>query len=276
MTGGAGLVGGHLIASAPDTVEAVATWRHTPVDPAVGARATMHRLDLCDRAETRELVVGVGPDVVVHTAYSMSSPDDIVEATRSVAAAAAAAGSALVHLSTDVVFDGDAAPYVESDPVAPVNEYGRWKVLAEQAAVADVPDACITRTSLVVDLQRPDRSTAALFDTVRRGDPATLFVDEVRCPIRAQDLAATLWSIVALDRTQRAGIWHLPGPEALTRWELGTRLLSAAGLDASSVRAASARDHPDPRPADLTLRTERERPGPAPSPVDRAVDRSDG
>jgi dTDP-4-dehydrorhamnose reductase len=193
-----------------------------------------------------------------------------------VAAAAAAAGSALVHLSTDVVFDGDAAPYVESDPVAPVNEYGRWKVLAEQAAAVEVPDVCITRTSLVVDLERPDRSTAALFDTVRRGDAATLFVDEVRCPIRAHDLAVTLWALIALDRAQRAGVWHLPGPEALTRWELGTRSLVAAGLDAVSVRAASARDHPDPRPADLTLHTERHRPGPAPSPVDRRLDQSGG
>jgi dTDP-4-dehydrorhamnose reductase len=276
VTGAAGLVGSHLLSSAPDDVELAATWRTTPVAASLAGRVALHRLDLCDAAATAALLAAVAPDVVVHTAYSLGSRDDIVAATAAVAAASASCGASLVHLSTDVVFDGDSAPYVESDPVAPVNEYGRWKVAAERAATDEVADACITRTSLVVDLALPDRSTAALLDTVRGGGAPSLFVDEVRCPIRAVDLAATLWALVALDRRDRAGVWHLPGPEAMSRWELGTRLLAAAGLGSASVVAASSRDHPEPRPADLTLRTERDTPGPLPLPVDDTADRGRG
>ncbi len=273
MTGGAGLVGGRLLASIPDEVEVAATWRTTPVTAGLDRGVQLRRLDLRDEAATREAVAATAADVVVHTAYSMGSRDDIVAATASVAAAAAGTGAALVHLSTDVVFDGESAPYLESDPVAPVNDYGRWKLEAERAAADAVPDVCITRTSLVVDLALPDRSTAALLDTVRGGGAPTLFVDEVRSPIRAVDLADTLWALLGLDRSPRAGVWHLPGPEALSRWELGTRLLAAAGLQPSSVVAVSARDHPDPRPADLTLHTERDTPGPAPLPVDDTTER---
>lgn len=272
VTGGAGLVGTHLLGSAPDDVELAATWRTTPVGPPPTRQVELHRLDLSDAGATAALLTAVAPDVVVHTAYSMGSRDDIVAATTAVAAASASCGASLVHLSTDVVFDGESAPYVERDPVAPVNDYGRWKVAAERAATGAVPDVCITRTSLVVDLALPDRSTAGLFDTVRGGGAPSLFVDEVRCPIRAVDLAATLWALVALDRSERAGIWHLPGPEALSRWELGTRLLAAAGLGSAAVRRASARAHPDPRPADLTLRSERRAPGPVPLPVDHRDD----
>lgn len=276
MTGGAGLVGSHLLRSAPDDVELAATWRATPVAASLAGGVELHRVDLCDAATTAALLAALAPDVVVHTAYSMGSRDDIVAATAAVAGAAASCSASLVHLSTDVVFDGGSAPYVESDPVAPVNDYGRWKLAAEQVAIDAVPDVCITRTSLVVDLALPDRSTAALLDTVRGGGAPSLFVDEVRCPIRAVDLAATLWALVGLDRSQRAGVWHLPGPEALSRWELGTRLLAAAGLPSSSVVAASSRDHPEPRPADLTLHTERDTPGPVPLPADDTADRRRG
>jgi dTDP-4-dehydrorhamnose reductase len=276
VTGAAGLVGSHLLRSAPDDAELAATWRTTPVAASLAGRVELHRLDLCDAAATAGLLAASAPDVVVHTAYSMGSRDDVVAATAAVAAASASCGASLVHLSTDVVFDGESAPYVEADPVAPVNDYGRWKLAAERAAIDAVPDVCITRTSLVVDLALPDRSTAALLDTVRGGGAPSLFVDEVRCPIRAVDLAATLWALVTIDRRDRAGVWHLPGPEALSRWELGTRLLAAAGLSPSSVVASSALDHPEPRPADLTLRTERPTPGPLPLPVDDTADRGRG
>lgn len=264
VTGGAGLVGRHLVASAPDRVEPVVTWRHSA--PPAGVRA--HRLDLCDPAATRAVVEQVRPQVIVHAAYSQHVRSDIVDATASVASAAAALGAALVHLSTDVVFDSTTPPYVESDPVSPVNDYGRWKAEAEEIARAGVPDACITRTSLVVDLDLPDRATAGLFAAVRAGSRPTLFVDEVRSPIRAVDLARTLWALVKMDRDERSGIWHMPGPETLSRMQLGRRLLAAAGLDPAVALAGSLADHPDPRPADLTLRSERPTPGPAPRQID--------
>jgi dTDP-4-dehydrorhamnose reductase len=264
VTGGAGLVGRHLAVAAPAGVEVHVTWR-TAAPPA-GVHA--HRVELTRADDVGSLLAEVAPDVVIHTAYSMHDRDDVVTATAEVAAACAATGAALVHLSTDVVFDGTRAPYVEHDPVAPVNDYGRRKVEAEQLARGLVPDVCITRTSLVVALDPPDAGTRRLLDAVTAGDRPTLFRDEVRCPIRAADLAASIWALVAMDRADRAGTWHLPGPEALTRLELGRRLLAAAGLDPDAPLDVSARDHPEPRPPDLTLHSMRPRPGPPPRPVD--------
>ncbi|MFN7148392.1 MAG: SDR family oxidoreductase [Microthrixaceae bacterium] len=264
VTGGAGLVGSHLVASAPPGADVAVTWRTTPPpDGAVG-----HRVELSDRTATARLLDQVRPDVVVHTAYSRTLERDVVQATTHVAATCRDVGAALVHLSTDVVFGGDRAPYVESDPVAPINDYGRAKVAAERVVRDAVPDACITRTSLVVATAPPDRATQRLFDDVAAGERPTLFTDEVRCPIRAVDLAAVLWALLELPRDERRGVWHLPGPEALTRMQIGTRLLVGAGLDPERVRPGSARDMAEPRPADLTLRTARAAPGPRPRPFD--------
>ena len=67
-----------------------------------------------------------------------------------VAAAAAAVGARLVHLSSDVIFDGTKpSPYDESDAPSPITEYGRAKADAELAVAEAHPEALLARTSLI-------------------------------------------------------------------------------------------------------------------------------
>jgi dTDP-4-dehydrorhamnose reductase len=140
ITGGAGLVAGHLVRTASAGSELHVTWRtSSPVDGPVA-----HQVDLCDIQAVGALCGAVQPDVVVHTAYSQSSEADVVGATRSVARAAAACGARLVHLSSDMVFGGDDAPYDEDAVPDPLNDYGRWKLRAEQLAMEHVPSAIVT------------------------------------------------------------------------------------------------------------------------------------
>ena len=249
----AGLVGSTLIAIAPDGVEVHATQRHAAV---VGA--TAHTIDLADPDEPVGLLARIRPDVVIHTAYGTADLErDVIAATRSVAAACAIQGAALIHLSSDVVFDGEHAPYTEDAPLVPVHAYGRAKAEAEADVVTAVPDAAIVRTSLVCATDPLDPRSAWVVDTLRAGEPITLFTDEIRNPVRADDLALMLWDLVALHRAERAGPWHLIGPDALSRYELGVLLAEGHGLESSGITAAGSRDQPDPRPRDLTLTAER-------------------
>lgn len=263
VTGGAGLVAGHLLRAAPGEHEVHLSWRTTPPPSGVPA----HRAALHVPAEVEALFEQVRPDLVVHTAYSANRREDVVDASHQVAVACAHHHAQLVHLSTDVVFGGDAAPYVESDPLDPVTDYGRWKAEAERLVASLVPDVCITRTSLVVSLDPLDTSTRWLVEAVDRGQRPTLFRDEFRTPIRAVDLAATLWALVDLGPVARRGVWHLPGPERLSRLELGRRLLESTGRGGAEVVEGSITDHPAPRAADTTLHVRRRPPGPPPQPV---------
>lgn len=259
LTGASGVVGTSMLAQVPSGVVVHATVRSTPIAAAApgvdrgGGRVRVVPIELTEAEAVAELVEQVRPDVVVHAAASMRSRSDVVGATASVVTATAACGVALIHLSTDMVFDGEHPPYSESSLPAPVTDYGRWKLEAERRVLRDVPDAAITRTSLVVSVDPPDRTTAGLLDAVRAGSPPSMFHDELRSPIRASDLAAQLWALVALGRDRRAGLWHLPGPEVLSRHDLAVRLCRAAALDPTSVPSASLRDHPTPRPRDLSL-----------------------
>src|SRR5215218_6509490 len=254
ITGGAGLLGGELIRSAPAGAEMHATQRTSPVAGAVG-----HTVELSDAAATAALLERVRPDLVIHAAYSQAAAErDVWRATESLVIACESAGAALIHLSTDAVFDGERAPYAETEEPAPVHEYGRWKAEAERFVRERLPRAAVVRTSLIVRAHpRPDTGSAWIVDGLRRGEPVRLFVDELRCPIAAEDLAAQLWEIAALPEDARGGVWHLVGPEALSRYALGVLVARRHGTDADAIVPARSRGAGLPRPRDLRLLTTR-------------------
>lgn len=157
-----------------------------------------------------------GPGVVVHTAYVMGDAETNVRGAHNVAVAAHRVGARLVHLSTDLVFDGEhGAPYSEDDEPRPVLEYGRQKLEAERLVHAAHPDALVVRTSLL--LGPPDGPQEAL----ARRDDVVFHTDEIRSPLRVRDLAADLLTLARLDVT---GVLHVAGPEAVSRHALAERL----------------------------------------------------
>lgn len=256
VTGAAGFLGRALVAAAPAAVEVVGTWRSHRPAPGCDAR----QVDLADADATAALVRAVAPDVVLHTAYGKADLGrDVVDVTSAVADATAAAGASLVHLSSDVVFSGEDAPYAEHDPPRPVSAYGRAKAAAEAEVAVAVPDAAVVRTSLVVAPgERPDPATDFVRDALTAGRPVDVYLDEVRMPVHRDDLVVALWRLVARPRPDRAGVWHLVGPQALSRYALGRAVADGLGGGHDLLRPVpSPRDTDDPRPRDLRLTSAR-------------------
>lgn len=253
LTGAAGNLGTHLLRVVPAGCEVLALWRRTPV-----AWPQAQQVELADAAAVAAVVRAWQPEVVIHAAYSQHDlARDVVAATHSVALACAAHGARLVQVSTDLVLDGEHAPYGEDAPPAPIIPYGVAKATAEADVRALVPTAAIVRASLMLALDPPNSNCAWILDRVRAGEPVTLFVDEIRSPIAAPDVAAMLWEIAALPAAQAAGLWHIAGPEHLSRYALGLLLAQHAGLDPRLLRPARSADLPTRRPRDLRLLTTR-------------------
>lgn len=180
--------------------------------------SSVERVDVRDGAGVRRLFRRLRPAVVVHTAYRQDGPgawETTVDGAHNVAAAAAGAGARLVHISTDVIFDGSkGSPYIEEDPLSPVTEYGRAKAEAELRVAAACPGALLVRTSLILGGpgHEPSKHELAAADAT-----ATFYEDEIRCPVQVGDLAAAVLELAALDVS---GPLHVAGQDAVSRAEL--------------------------------------------------------
>jgi dTDP-4-dehydrorhamnose reductase len=210
--------------------------------------ATGERVEIRDADAVGALMRRLRPEVVLHTAYRQDGPgarEVTVEGTANVARAAREVGARLVHLSTDVVFDGrKGAPYAEDDAPCPVTDYGAAKAEAELRVLAGHPQALVVRTSLLVGGpgHAPSKHERAALDPAM-----TFYEDEIRCPTQVGDLARALLELAALDVT---GVLHVAGSDRLSRAELAELV---AGAPVARCRA------PAGRPLDCSLDSSRAR-----------------
>jgi dTDP-4-dehydrorhamnose reductase len=256
VTGASGFLGAALRRTRDGRFDLIGAGRRRPAGPEAAA---WRPLDLLDEASVRAAVEGVRPHAVLHAAASQRDPEldaVVVEGTRRVAGAARDAGALLCHVSTDMVFDGEAAPYHEGSARSPNTDYGRAKGRAEEIVLASGERVVVVRTSLLFAPSPDDPRTRALVERLARREPVTLFTDEVRCPVLVDDFARALWRLLgdalggapALPR-----VAHLAGPEPMTRFAFGTALLRALGSDLGSVRSGTIAESGLARPRDLTL-----------------------
>lgn len=170
--------------------------------------------------------------------------------TANVARAAERAGAGLVVVSTDYVFDGTASPYAEDDPPAPIGAYGRTKLAAEEAAVAEHPKgARIARTAWLYGAHGRN-----FVDTMRRlgneRDEVTVVADQEGCPTWTRDLVPAL--IGLLD--QPPGIYHTAGAGSVTWAAFADAVFAEAGIDCRVVPVTTEEfARPAPRPARSVL-----------------------
>ena len=248
VVGGSGFLGLRITRQAQLAGHRVTATSHRRVPPpAVGV--DWHRLDIRCRDEVTALARLARPDAVINAAYQQSDWATTADGGAHVALAAAAAGSRLVHVSSDVVFSGAAPRYDETSPPDPVTPYGAAKAAAETAVRAIAPDAVIARTSLIIGDgdSKHERLVHALAAGAADG---VLYTDEVRCPVHVADLALALLELAA---APHAGTCHVVGPDAVSRHELGLLIAARDGLDPSVLRVGPRPAQPLPRPLDVRL-----------------------
>ncbi|HMQ33253.1 MAG TPA: sugar nucleotide-binding protein [Chloroflexaceae bacterium] len=259
ITGGTGYLGAALVRQAAAAGHAVAASYFSQAPPAPSP-ARWSPLDVRDPLAVEELVEQLRPDVVIHTAFVQSGPALMAvtaEGAGHVARAAALAGARLIHISSDVIFDGEReGAYTEADPPAPISDYGRAKARAEALVAQAHPGAAIARTSLIYGFNPIDRISRFALDVAEGRSEARLFSDEYRCPIYVEDLAAALLELAGLSYS---GVLNVAGAERVSRYELGGLIARAWGVDPAGLVPALSAESPVRRPRNCTLATDRAR-----------------
>ncbi len=150
LTGPTGQIGSELRRALPALGEVIA------VDRA--------QMDLTDPKGIRKMMRSIGPDLVVNAAgYTdvdcAEREEELAHRINATAPGilaqeASRLGSAIIHYSTDYVFNGRAtSPYTPKDEPDPINAYGRTKLAGEKAVSASGCASLIIRTSWVYGLR---------------------------------------------------------------------------------------------------------------------------
>jgi dTDP-4-dehydrorhamnose reductase len=243
VTGAAGMLGTDVVAAAAAGHDVVALTRAD--------------LDITDSDAVRLAVSDVQPDAVVNCAawtdVDAAEADEAAatlingDGAGHVAAAAAAVGAHVVHVSTDYVFGGDAtSPYREDAPTGPIGAYGRSKLAGEHAVADAAPSShAIVRTAWVFGPHGKNFVDTMLRLGAER-DEVTVVDDQLGCPTYTGHLAAAL---VAIAESRANGVLHVAGGGQCTWWDLAVAIFERAGLSVKVHRGSSADlGRPAPRP----------------------------
>jgi dTDP-4-dehydrorhamnose reductase len=254
VTGAAGMLGTDVCKAATDAGLEVLAYDRA-------------RLDVTDATAVETATRRAGPDVVINCAAwtdvdgAEASPEAALSVNEggaaNVARAAAGCGAWTVHVSTDYVFDGSKSePYLESDPVVPMSEYGRTKLAGERAVAREAPDRhTIVRSSWLFGAVGRCFPKTILRLAAER-DELTVVADQIGCPTFTGHLATAL---IDLGRSrQLPGVVHVAASGQCSWFEFASGIVSAAQLPVRMKPGATAEmARPAPRPAYSVLRSER-------------------
>jgi dTDP-4-dehydrorhamnose reductase len=221
--------------------------RHEIIAPAES------EFDITDWPTALRVVTAVRPDVVLNAAAYTdvdgceAKPELAYKVNalgpRHLASACLASGAALLHISTNCVFDGQAQqPYLEFDPVNPISVYGASKQ-AGDAAVRDVlARHYIVRTAWLYSRLGRNFVKTILRLTAERPS-LDMVADEISSPTYAPDLALALEALVA---EPLFGTYHFANEGECSRLQFAAEIARLAGRADYPLRPIALSDYPRP------------------------------
>lgn len=266
VTGATGFVGHAVVNAALErghTVIAVGG-RSAPEIKGVSASYAM---DLRDVGALERLILDEFPEAIVNCAAvptiggcdaDPASAEKLnVVLPRHLAMLANHLNGRFVHLSTDMVFDGEKGWYEHTDKPMPLHLYGQTKLLGEKEVLRFGKNHGVVLRTTIVDGSSAtgDKSLSErLLREWAAGKVTPLFTEEIRQPVEVTNLADVV--IELCERDNLSGVYHWAGSEALSRHEIGKRLCDKLGLNPENhIRAVSYADVPNlgKRPRDLSF-----------------------
>ena len=206
-------------------------------------------LDGCvDAARGQDVVVNCAAYTAVDAAESDEGRAFSVNATGAahLARAATLTGAALVHVSTDYVFDGTSrTPYPADAPLSPTSAYGRTKAAGEWAVRTECPRSWVMRTAWLYGAHGPS-FPATMARLAGEHEFLDVVTDQVGQPTWTVDLAEGILRVVRAGAP--FGTWHATNAGECSKRGLAQAVLEELGLDPERVRPTTSEAFPTPAP----------------------------
>ena len=233
-------------------------------------------IDLANSDSIRNLIRELRPQVIVNAAAytdveKAESEPELAFAINGTAPGVLAEeakriGAALIHYSSDYVFDGQkGVPYVETDTPNPINVYGQSKLAGERAVQQVGSSYLILRTAWVYSLRR-DNFVTRVLTWARQKEVLSIVDDQIGSPTWARFLAEATALMIGLGKenitgylSERAGVYHLACSGSPSRLEWAKCIIEFDPLKkeqrVQQILPAKSSDFPSPalRPVNSSL-----------------------
>lgn len=194
------------------------------------------QLDLTNVPLLQETIRNIKPQVIVnaaaYTAVDKAETEKALcfainaAAPKVIAEEAYRNNSLLVHYSTDYVFNGqNTKPYLETDPVGPINVYGRSKLEGEQAITRSNCDHLILRTSWVY-AARGKNFLLTMLQLGKEKSDLRIVGDQIGMPNWSYALADATASAIKNFSPEKKGIYHLSGKGQISWFDFASEIFT--------------------------------------------------
>ena len=203
------------------------------------------QLDITDKEATYKFITDMKPEIIYHCAAytAVDKAEDEgkeldekinVEGTRNVAEAAKAAGSTLIYISTDYVFDGKKKDgmYQVDDTTNPLSEYGRTKLLGEKAVQETMDNYYIIRTSWVFGIYGHN-FIYTMQNLAKTHDRLTVVNDQFGRPTWTRTLAEFMTFVI--EKNAPFGVYHLSNENSCSWYEFAKEILKDTNVEVAPV-----------------------------------------
>lgn len=203
------------------------------------------QLDITDKEATDKFITDMKPEIIYHCAAytAVDKAEDEgkeldekinVEGTRNVAEAAKAAGSTLIYISTDYVFDGKKKDgmYQVDDTTNPLSEYGRTKLLGEKAVQETMDNYYIIRTSWVFGIYGHN-FIYTMQNLAKTHDRLTVVNDQFGRPTWTRTLAEFMTFVI--EKNAPFGVYHLSNENSCSWYEFAKEILKDTNVEVAPV-----------------------------------------
>ena len=233
------------------------------------------QMDLSNPQSVREVVRATRPALIInaaaYTAVDLAESESALaqainaEAPRVMAEEAKQLGAALIHYSTDYVYDGGkASPWVETDATGPLSVYGQSKLAGEQAIAAVGVPHLILRTSWVYGLHGKNFLLTMLRLAQSRPE-LSIVDDQIGAPTWSHTIADATADIVRSLRepqalSERSGIYHLCARGQTSWYGFAGKIFSHPLISQKpALKAITTAEYPTPaqRPKNSVMNTDK-------------------
>lgn len=221
-------------------------------------------MDITDPQAVIKKIDDVQPDVIInasgYTAVDVAeTPDGQQEAISingiavgTLAELCAQRDIPLVHFSTDYVFDGmKVGEYKENDTPAPLNQYGKSKLLGETLLQKHCSKFYLIRTSWLYG-KHGKNFVDTMIKLGKQGNQLTVVDDQIGKPTWAYDLAESVLTLLVEKRPY--GIYHLVNEEAVSWHAFAVEIFQQLEMEVDIIPVSSQEfSRPAPRPHNSAL-----------------------